>query len=125
MFLNKSKNLLKLRTKMDLTAGKIAEIKSKDMAISKAKDLVTKGKDLAVKRVQDLTQKSLATGVATTQKALSRGLNLVTAKVGQIASRIDPTSTLDKIKTPHQIHSSRKYCKSAETNSLIVNLVLS
>ena len=74
MFLNKSKNLIKLETKMDLTAGKIPEIKSKDMAISKAKDLVTKGKDLAVKKVQVLTQKSLATGVAKLHRKLFPGV---------------------------------------------------
>ena len=89
MFLNKSKNLLKLGTKMDLTAGNILQIKSKDIATSKAKDLVSKWNNLAVKKVQDLTKKSLATRVATTQKALSMGQDLVTAKVAQIASRID------------------------------------
>ena len=38
----------------------------------------------------------LAKGVAATQKALSKD---EASKVGQIASRIDPTGSLDKIKT--------------------------
>ena len=93
------KNLLKLGAKKALTTGKTLAIKGKDVAISKAKDLVTECKHLAVKKAQDLTQKALTKGVAATQNALSKGQDLVTSKVRQIARRIDPIGTLDKVKT--------------------------
>ena len=83
------------RGKKGADRRKTPAMKGKDLAISKAKDLVTKGKDLVVKTAQELTQKALTKGVAATQKALSKD---EASKVGQIVSSIDPTGIFDRSK---------------------------